>query len=84
MAIVRRLAQRHGHEVKQSEVHGMAKRGGSVFGHVRFGTEVWAPVIPAGEADVLVALEWAEGLRWLPHLRSGGTFIADVKKMTPV
>jgi len=81
--LLARLAQRQGLEVKQSEVHGMAKRGGSVFGHVRFGTEVWAPVIPAGEADVLVALEWAEGLRWLPHLRPGGTFIADVKKIVP-
>jgi indolepyruvate ferredoxin oxidoreductase beta subunit len=81
--VLARLAQRHGLQVKQSEVHGMAKRGGSVFSHVRFGTEVLAPVIPAGEADVLVALEWAEGLRWLPHLRPGGSFIVDVKKIVP-
>ena len=60
------LAQTQGFEVKQSEVHGMAKRGGSVFSHVRFGQRVWSPTIPKGEADILVALEWAEGLRWLP------------------
>ena len=68
------LCQRHGFDVKQSEVHGMAKRGGSVFSHVRFGAEVFSPTIPRGETDILVALEWAEGLRWLDHLkRDSGT-----------
>ena len=78
------LAQSHGFEVKQSEVHGMAKRGGTVFSHVRFGAQVWSPTIPAGEADVLVALEWAEGLRWLPYLkRDTGIFICDTKRIVP-
>ena len=82
--IVARICQLHDLQIKQSEVHGMAKRGGSVFSHVRFGEEVWAPTIPAGEADVLLALEWAEGLRWLPHLRpESGTFIADTKRIVP-
>jgi len=82
--IVARICQLHDLQIKQSEVHGMAKRGGSVFSHVRFGEEVWAPTIPAGEADVLLALEWAEGLRWLPHLRpDSGTFIADTKQIVP-
>jgi indolepyruvate ferredoxin oxidoreductase beta subunit len=78
------LAQRHGFEVKQSEVHGMAKRGGSVFSHVRFGRQVWSPTIPKGEVDILVALEWAEGLRWLPFLKPGtGIFICDTKRIVP-
>lgn len=78
------LAQSHGLEVKQSEVHGMAKRGGSVFSHVRFGEKVHSPTIPRGEADVLVALEWAEGLRWLPFLKpGGGIFICDTKRIVP-
>ncbi|ABD05943.1 pyruvate ferredoxin/flavodoxin oxidoreductase [Rhodopseudomonas palustris HaA2] len=78
------LAQAHGFEVKQSEVHGMAKRGGAVFSHVRFGQRVWSPTIPKGEADVLIALEWAEGLRWLPHLkRETGVFICDTKRIVP-
>jgi len=82
--ILARLAQRHGFDVKQSEVHGMAKRGGSVFSHVRFAPTVWAPTIPLGEADVVVALEWAEGLRWLGHLRpGGGTLIVDTKRIVP-
>ncbi len=78
------LAQTYGFEVKQSEVHGMAKRGGSVFSHVRFGEQVWSPTIPKGEADILVALEWAEGLRWLPYLKRGsGIFICDTKRIVP-
>ena len=78
------LAQSQGFEVKQSEVHGMAKRGGSVFSHVRFGQQVWSPTIPKGEVDILVALEWAEGLRWLPYLKPDtGIFICDTKRIVP-
>jgi indolepyruvate ferredoxin oxidoreductase beta subunit len=78
------LAQSQGFEVKQSEVHGMAKRGGSVFSHVRFGRHVASPTIPKGEVDILVALEWAEGLRWLPHLKpETGIFICDTKRIVP-
>lgn len=82
--IIARICQLHDLQIKQSEVHGMAKRGGSVFSHVRFGEEVWSPTIPVGEADVLLALEWAEGLRWLPYLHPvRGTFIADTKRIVP-
>jgi len=82
--VLAQLCQNHGHEVKQSEVHGMAKRGGGVFSHVRFGPKVWSPTIPEGEADILVALEWAEGLRWLKHLKPDtGTFIADCQRIVP-
>lgn len=78
------ICQRQGFEVKQSEVHGMAKRGGGVFSHVRFGTKVWSPTIPEGETDILLAMEWSEGLRWLNHLRrDGGTFIADTRRIVP-
>ncbi len=78
------LCQEHGFEVKQSEVHGMAKRGGAVFSHVRYGEIVHSPTIPEGEADVLLALEWAEGMRWLPYLRQqSGTFIADTQHIVP-
>jgi indolepyruvate ferredoxin oxidoreductase, beta subunit len=78
------LAQSQGFEVKQSEVHGMAKRGGTVFSHVRFGRKVASPTIPKGEVDILVALEWAEGLRWLPYLKADtGIFICDTKRIVP-
>ena len=70
--------------VKQSEIHGMAKRGGAVFSHVRFGSEVYSPTIPLGQADILLALEWAEGLRWLPYLNAhSGTFISDTQQIIP-
>jgi indolepyruvate ferredoxin oxidoreductase beta subunit len=82
--ILARLSQLQGLQVKQSEVHGMAKRGGSVFSHIRFGEEVWSPTIPMGEADVVLGLEWAEGLRWLRYLKPGvGTFISDTKRIVP-
>jgi indolepyruvate ferredoxin oxidoreductase beta subunit len=82
--VLAELCQMQGHQVKQSEVHGMAKRGGGVFSHVRFGERVWSPTIPRGEADILLALEWAEGLRWLNYLRPDrGTFIADTQQIVP-
>ena len=82
--ILARLSQMQGLQVKQSEVHGMAKRGGSVFSHIRFGDEVWSPTIPMGEADVVLGLEWAEGLRWLRYLKlDHGTFISDTKRIVP-
>ncbi len=78
------IGQTQGLQVKQSEVHGMAKRGGVVFSHVRFGEEVWSPTIAKGEADALIALEWAEGLRWIEHLRpETGVFIADTRRIVP-
>ncbi|MDH5557456.1 MAG: 2-oxoacid:acceptor oxidoreductase family protein [Alphaproteobacteria bacterium] len=78
------VCQRHGLQVKQSEVHGMAKRGGGVFSHIRYGETVSSPTIPKGEADVLLAMEWSEGLRWLDFLRrDGGAFIADTKRIVP-
>jgi indolepyruvate ferredoxin oxidoreductase beta subunit len=77
------LAQQRGFEVKQSEVHGMAKRGGTVFSHVRYGPKVWSPTIARGEADILVALEWAEALRWLPWLKAGGALVCDTKRIVP-
>ncbi len=78
------LCQRQGYAVKQSEVHGMAKRGGAVFSHVRFGNVVHSPTIPAGEADVMVALEWSEGMRWLGQLNpDSGVFISDTHRIVP-
>ena len=78
------IGQKQGFQVKQSEVHGMAKRGGVVFSHVRFGEQVWSPTIAQGEADALIALEWAEGLRWLDYLRpNAGVFIADTRRNVP-
>ena len=78
------ICQEQGYQVKQSEVHGMAKRGGGVFSHVRYGDRVYSPTIPKGDVDVLLALEWAEALRWINHLKPGkGTFISDTQHIVP-
>ena len=55
--IVADVALRAGFDVKKSELHGMSQRGGSVASDVRFGREVFSPMVPAGEADFLVAIE---------------------------
>jgi len=74
---------RAGHDVKQSEVHGMAQRGGSVFSHIRWGSSVDSPLVPMGSADVLAAFEWAEALRWVEYVREGGAVVADLRRIVP-
>ncbi len=81
--ILAEVAVAAGLDVKKSEVHGMAKRGGVVFSHVRFGTEVCSPLIGLAEADALVAFEWAEGLRWLPYLKREGLLVLDLARIVP-
>lgn len=76
------LAQ--GWQVKTSEVHGMAQRGGSVETHVRRGRTVYSPLVPRGEADLLLALEQLEGLRYLPWLRPGGVCVCSSERIPPV
>jgi indolepyruvate ferredoxin oxidoreductase, beta subunit len=72
-----------GHMVKESELHGMAQRGGSVTSHVRFGEEVYSPLIPRGKADFLIALEELEGLRYAYFLRPNGYVILNQKRIMP-
>ncbi len=69
-------AFRAGYDVKKSELHGMSQRGGSVSSDVRFGTQVWSPMVPAGEADVLVVLEETQVPVNRPVLRPDGVLIA--------
>jgi len=66
-----------GYDVKMSEIHGMSQRGGSVSTQVRFGKKVFSPIIGKGEADVLVAFEQMEGLRYLGHLRPEGKIVVN-------
>ena len=68
------LALLKGYDVKLSEVHGMAQRGGSVVTHVKIseGT-VSSPLIEEGDADIIIAFEELEAYRWLPYLKKGGT-----------
>jgi indolepyruvate ferredoxin oxidoreductase beta subunit len=75
------LAQ--GYEVKKSEVHGMAKRGGVVYSHVRYGHKVLSPLIEPGQGDVLLAFEPAEALRWSTYLKPSGTLISNLRRRVP-
>lgn len=77
------VAKVMGLDAKKSEVHGMSQRGGVVTSHVRFGKKVHSPLIEEGAADVILAFEVAEGLRWVHYLRSGGTIIVNEQKMIP-
>lgn len=74
---------RAGYDVKKSEVHGMAQRGGVVTSHVRIGRRVYSPIISSGEVDVLVAFEEAEALRWRSEVRSGGTLMVNCLQVAP-
>ena len=60
-----------------SEVHGMAQRGGSVSNQVRFGKKVYSPIIGKGQADILVAFEMMEAMRWLEYLKPGGKIVVN-------
>ncbi|MCX6640875.1 MAG: indolepyruvate oxidoreductase subunit beta [bacterium] len=77
------VALQSGFDVKKSEVHGMAQRGGVVSSHIRFGKKVYSPLIPNGKADVILAFERAEALRWVHELKPGGSMIVNDQKLIP-
>ncbi|MBR3821660.1 MAG: indolepyruvate oxidoreductase subunit beta [Kiritimatiellae bacterium] len=79
-----RVAALAGLDVKKSEIHGMAQRGGSVASSVRFGERVHSPIIPAGESDLLVAFDRLEALRCASQLKAGGKVLVNDVYLTPV
>jgi indolepyruvate ferredoxin oxidoreductase, beta subunit len=72
-----------GNDAKKTEVAGMAQRGGVVSSHLRFGAKVLSPQITAGTADLLLAFEAAEALRWCHMLRPGGLVLMNTAKLVP-
>ena len=72
-----------GFDVKKSEVHGMAQRGGSVSTHVRFGSKVFSPLIKEGEADIFIAFEELEALRYLDYLSPQPTILLNEQRLNP-
>ena len=76
--IIAEAALLQGLDVKQSEVHGMAQRGGSVLSQVRFGDKVFSPIIAEGEADLLIGFEPLETARYLHFLRDGGIVVYNI------
>ena len=73
-----------GYDVKVSEVHGMSQRGGSVVTYVKYGDEVYSPIIEKGEADYILSFEQLEAARWLPFLKEGGKLIVNTQMIDPM
>jgi len=81
--VLSHVAMAEGYDVKQSEVHGMAQRGGSVVSHFRFGEKVWSPLCAPGTVDLLMAFEALEGLRYVHWLRPGGRLVYNALRINP-
>lgn len=73
-----------GFSAKQAEIHGMSQRGGSVTSYVRWGKEVYSPLVGAGEVDVLLAFEKLEALRNLNQLRAGALALVNQREIKPL
>lgn len=73
-----------GYDVKLSEVHGMAQRGGSVVTYVRYGDKVNEPIVEEGQADVLIAFERLEALRYAHFLKKDGVIIVNDQRIDPM
>ncbi len=73
--IIAEAAFREGYDIKTSDVIGLSQRGGMVYGSVRFGDKVYSSSIPQGEADILLAMEQLEALRWCYMLSPKGKVI---------
>ena len=82
--IIGETAIQAGFDVKVSEVHGMAQRGGSVVTYVRFGKNVQSPIIEDGGADIVLAFEMLEALRAARYLKKTGTMIIAQQKINPM
>ncbi len=82
--ILGNLAVHAGFDVKLSEVHGMAQRGGSVVTFVRYGEQVAEPIVEEGCADVLIAFEKLEALRYLHFLKEDGVVIVNDWRIDPI
>ncbi len=75
--LVSGAAMADGKNVLSAETIGMAQRGGSVVSHVRIGENCWSPLIPLGQADMMIAFEPCEAARNLPYMKAGGTVVVS-------
>jgi len=82
--IVAQAAMKAGFDVKTNEVHGMAQRGGSVIAQIRYGKEVFSPLVAKGTAKVLGALERIEALRYADYLADDGLVVVNSQTLVPV
>ena len=73
-----------GYQVKLSEVHGMAQRGGSVVTYVRYGDDVAEPIVEEGQADLLIAFERLEAIRYAHFLKDDGVIVVNDQRINPI
>jgi indolepyruvate ferredoxin oxidoreductase, beta subunit len=81
--VLSQVAMAEGYEVKQSEVHGMSQRGGSVTSHLRFGDKVNSPLVAQGTVDILLAFEPLEAMRYVHWLKPGGLLVYNTVRVNP-
>lgn len=82
--LLAKTAARAGCDVKKSEIHGMAQRGGSVISQVRFGASVASPIIQEGKSDILVSFDKLEAVRWAHLVADGGRAVVADTYLVPV
>ncbi|MCL2764776.1 MAG: indolepyruvate oxidoreductase subunit beta [Treponema sp.] len=82
--LIAAAAMKNGCNVRTTETIGMSQRGGSVFGHVRIGENIFSPIIPLGKADAIIAFEPAEAVRQLPYLKNDGVVVACDSAVNPI
>jgi indolepyruvate ferredoxin oxidoreductase beta subunit len=78
------IAFKENYDVKVSEVHGMSQRGGSVVTYIKFGPKIYSPLIEKGEADIILAFEKLEALRWTEYLKNDGMMIINEQQIDPM
>lgn len=81
--IIGNVAINSSYDVKLSEIHGMAQRGGSVVSSIKMAEKVYSPIIEKGEADIILAFEELEALRWLDYLAPAGRMIINEQQILP-
>ncbi len=81
--VISQAAMMQGFDVKKSEVHGMAQRGGIVSSHVRYAERVYSPLISKGSADIILSFEKAEAGRWTEYLSPDGEIVTATTEIVP-
>ena len=82
--LIAQAAMKRGLSARTAETIGMAQRGGCVVSHVRFGKNIYSPMIAKHTADIIIGFEPAEAVRCLPYLKKGGTVVVSGKAIKPV
>ena len=82
--VLGQYATMKGFDCKLSEVHGMAQRGGSVVTYVKIADRVYSPIVGDGDADLLIAFEQLEALRWAHAVRPGGDIVMNTQEIMPL